>query len=254
MVSHLHSLTEGQAGHTFVGQVFKTVRGSASPPKPRRGDRTLCLYLASVNLAVMSTAAHTTATASADQKGSARPADRLLAAATKLFGKYGIRAVGVDRILREADCAKASLYSTYGSKESLVIAYLTELDRTDRDRFTQAIDGLAEPVAQALTFFDLAQAKGLRHDFPGCLYTNAVTEFPGVRFEPIDDHRQWVRTTLTGLIKAAGARRPAPTARQVQLLYDGALAASKVEQSVEPIRFARGLADDAITRALAGHA
>ena len=42
---------------------------------------------------------------------SARPADRLLAAATDLFGKYGIRAVGIDRILREADCAKASLYS-----------------------------------------------------------------------------------------------------------------------------------------------
>jgi AcrR family transcriptional regulator len=199
----------------------------------------------------MHTADHAAATALADKARSARPADRLLAAATDLFGKYGIRAVGVDRILREADCAKASLYSAYGSKDALVIAYLTELDLADRNRFAQAIEGVTDPIAKALTFFDLAHTKGLRHDFPGCLYASAASEFPGVRFEPIDDHRQWVRATLSGLIKAAGIRRSAPLARHIQLLYDGALMASKVEQSVEPIRFGRGLAEDAIARARA---
>jgi AcrR family transcriptional regulator len=189
------------------------------------------------------------ATALADRAGSARPADRLLAAATDLFGKHGIRAVGIDRILREADCAKASLYSSFGSKDALVIAYLTELDVADRNRFAQAIEGLTDPVTQALMFFDLAHTRGLRHDYPGCLYSSAASEFPGVRFEPIDEHRRWVRATLSGLLKTAGVRRPAPLARQIQLLYDGALLASKVEQSVEPIRFGRGLAEDAIVRA-----
>jgi AcrR family transcriptional regulator len=201
----------------------------------------------------MQTADHAAATALADKARSARPADRLLVAATDLFGKYGIRAVGVDRILREADCAKASLYSAYGSKDALVIAYLTELDLADRNRFAQAIEGLSDPVAKALTFFDLAHTRGLRHDFPGCLYTSAASEFPGVRFEPIDDHRQWVRSTLSGLIKAAGIRRPTSLARHIQLLYDGALVASKVEQSVEPIRFGRGLAEDVIAKVRAAH-
>jgi AcrR family transcriptional regulator len=189
------------------------------------------------------------ATALADEAGSARPADRLLAAATDLFGKHGIRAVGIDRILREADCAKASLYSSFGSKDALVIAYLTELDVADRNRFAQAIESVTDPVARVLMFFDLAHSKGLRHDYPGCLYSSAASEFPGVRFEPIDEHRRWVRATLSGLLKTAGVRRPASLARQIQLLYDGALVASKVEQSVEPIRFGRGLAEDAIVRA-----
>jgi AcrR family transcriptional regulator len=189
------------------------------------------------------------ATALADKAGSPRPADRLLAAATDLFGKHGIRAVGIDRILREADCAKASLYSSFGSKDALVIAYLTELDVADRNRFAQAIQSVTDPVTRVLMFFDLAHTKGLRHDYPGCLYSSAASEFPGVRFEPIDDHRRWVRATLSGLLKTAGVRRPAPLARQIQLLYDGALVASKVEQSVEPIRFGRGLAEDAIVRA-----
>jgi AcrR family transcriptional regulator len=201
----------------------------------------------------MQTADDKAVTALADRAEAARPAERLLAAATDLFGKYGIRAVGIDRILREADCAKASLYSAYGSKDALVLAYLTALDMSDRNRFAQAIDGATDPVAQALTFFDLAHTRGLRHDFPGCLYTSAASEFPGVRFEPIDEHRRWVRSTLSGLIKAAGVRRPAPVARQIQLLYDGALVASKVEQSVEPIRFGRGLAQDAIVRARGAH-
>src|ERR1700744_5001948 len=186
--------------------------------------------------------------ATADKARSARPPDRLLAPAPDFFGRYGIRAVGVARILGEADCAKASLYSAYGSKDALVIAYLTELDLADRNRFAQAIESLSDPVTKALTFFDLARTKGLRHDFPGCLYASAASEFPGVRFEPIDDHRQWVRSTLSGLIKAAGLRRPAPLARHIQLLYDGALVASKGEQSVGPIRFGRRLAEAAIAR------
>ena len=199
----------------------------------------------------METAIRTGAAAIADPMRSARPADRLLAVATDLFASHGIRAVGIDRILRESGCAKASLYSTYGSKESLVIAYLTDLDRADRNRFEQAIEQLADPVEKALTFFDLARANGLRRDCPGCLYANAATEFPGVRFEPIDAHRHWVRSTLTELLKAAGATPPKSTARKVQLLYDGALAASKMERSVEPIRFARRLAAETIARARA---
>src|SRR5260370_33495153 len=110
----------------------------------------------------MQTADHTAATALADKERSARPADRLLAAATDLFGKYGIRAVGVDRILREADCAKASLYSAYGSKDALVIAYLRELDPLRPNRFRPAIHGLSGPVAKGLAFFGLAPPKGLR--------------------------------------------------------------------------------------------
>ena len=39
------------------------------------------------------------------------PRERLLASATSLFTTEGIRVIGIDRILREADVAKASLYS-----------------------------------------------------------------------------------------------------------------------------------------------
>lgn len=55
------------------------------------------------------------------------PRQRLLKAATRLFTTEGIRVIGIDRILREADVAKASLYSLFGSKDNLVIACLERL-------------------------------------------------------------------------------------------------------------------------------
>jgi AcrR family transcriptional regulator len=190
-------------------------------------------------------------TLAVDPVRSASPADRLLAVATKLFAAHGIRAVGIERILRESGCAKASLYDLYGSKAALVVAYLTQLDRADRRRWEQAVETLSYPTEKALAFFDLAIANGPKCDFPGCLYANVATEFPGVRFEPIDEHRQWVRSCLTELMRSAGAECPDSTAREIQLLYDGALTGSKLEQSIEPIRLGRRIAADFIDRACA---
>lgn len=177
------------------------------------------------------------------------PADRMLTAATKLFAADGIRAVGIDRILRESGCAKASLYDLYGSKAGLINAYLAALDRADRTRWEEAAARRTDPTEKALVFFDLAIANGPHCDFPGCLYANVATEFPAVRFAPIDAHREWVRSRLTELMRSAGAARPAATARQLQLIYDGALTGSKLEQSVAPIEVGRRLAADFINRA-----
>jgi AcrR family transcriptional regulator len=48
----------------------------------------------------------------------------VLAAANELFYNEGVHTVGIDRIVEQADMAKASLYSTIGSKDELVRFYL----------------------------------------------------------------------------------------------------------------------------------
>src|SRR3954451_5232178 len=49
--------------------------------------------------------------------------DRLLNAADRLFYREGVLAVGIDRVLAEADAAKASLYQHFGCKDQLVASY-----------------------------------------------------------------------------------------------------------------------------------
>jgi AcrR family transcriptional regulator len=191
----------------------------------------------------------------AGKSGSANsptPAQRLLTSATKLFVSHGIRQTGIDLVLQDSGVAKASLYSSYGSKETLVIAYLDELDQSDRNRWSDAVAGTDDPATKVLTFFDLAATAARRRNFVGCLYANAVTEFPDVDFEPVRAHRKWVRRTIAELLEQGGSTDVGRTADQIQLIYDGALLGSKVTRSAAPIRTGRAMAADLIADSCAG--
>ena len=52
----------------------------------------------------------------------AKPHDRIVAAAVRLFLEEGIQAVGVARIVREAEVAQMTLYRHFGGKDGLVAA------------------------------------------------------------------------------------------------------------------------------------
>src|SRR5271167_2579357 len=106
------------------------------------------------------------------------PRERLLQAASELFYAEGVQSVGIDRVIERAGVAKASLYSTFGSKEGLVCAYLGA-------RHDQALAGLRsaaaatqDPVDRILAVFD-AQARLFRSPaFRGCAFTAAAAEAP----------------------------------------------------------------------------
>src|SRR5215212_3698030 len=49
---------------------------------------------------------------------------RILEAAYELFSRRGIRAVGIDAIIRESGVARMTLYRHFKSKDELVLAYL----------------------------------------------------------------------------------------------------------------------------------
>lgn len=190
----------------------------------------------------MSSTAHPPAKVTAESANPPGPAERLLRTASKLFATQGIRSVGIDQILREAGVAKASMYSSYGSKEALVLVYLNDLDHRDRKRWADAVEGLSDDVAKVLMFFDLAIGAAHVRDFRGCLYANAATEFPGAELEPVRAHRDWLRTTIAELLTAVGVADATAAADEIQLLYDGALVSSKLQRSVAPIELARRLA------------
>ncbi len=178
------------------------------------------------------------------------PAQRLLDTATALFSRYGIRAVGIDRVLAEAGVARASLYQSYGSKDALVQAYLEHLDHRDRTRWDEAVADVPEPADKVLTFFDLALASAPTKGFRGCQYANAATEFPDRALEPVVAHRSWMLDTLTGLLRECGSTDPEGLARRIQLVYDGALSGSKFEHGLQPLRTGRSLAAELISDSL----
>lgn len=82
--------------------------------------------------------------------------DQILNAAGTLFYREGIRAVGIDRIIEEADVAKATLYRHFPSKDHLVAAYLKARHERVIRALQDVVDAKIEPRAQIKLIFDMA--------------------------------------------------------------------------------------------------
>ncbi len=151
---------------------------------------------------------------------------RLIDSATRLFYEEGIHAVGVDRIIDEAEVTRATLYKQFGGKENLVLAYLRNEDEMLRALF-------AEAAARAVRPADLVDAviEGIAADIRlrhtrGCPFINAAAEYPdaeGPVRRLIDEHREWFRATLQTVAEGAGLEAPAEVAASLVLLRDAAL-------------------------------
>ncbi|MGH9121340.1 MAG: TetR/AcrR family transcriptional regulator [Acidimicrobiales bacterium] len=171
----------------------------------------------------------TSAPVQSDHRGSAR--ERLLQAANDLFYSEGIQTVGIDRIIERAGVAKASLYNLFGSKEELVAAYLSSRHHRLIARLTAAVESVDDPREQILAVFDAQARLYAEPDYRGCPFVAASTEAPsGGRVEQAtDEYRAWIRALFTDLAGKAGAPDPVALGRQLQLVYDGAGLAARLD-------------------------
>jgi AcrR family transcriptional regulator len=158
--------------------------------------------------------------------------DRLLAAADELFYAEGVHVVGIDRIVERAGVAKASLYSTFGSKDELVRAYLEQHFRNRQTSIARILAAHKTPREQLLGVFGEFEAALDGSEFRGCRFIMASAEArPGDASELVsEEYRAWLRTLFTDLVKAAGASNPKQLGRQLALLYDGAAVAARMDQ------------------------
>lgn len=182
--------------------------------------------------------------------------DRLLAAANELFYEEGVHTVGIDRVIEKAGVAKASLYSTFGSKEALVQAYLEGRHASRKARVERKLAAATTPRARLLAVFDALAERVSEPRFRGCAFMLATAEGqpgPGVR-RVCDQSREWMRGLLVELATEAGAATPARLAQQLLLLYDGAIVGSHMDAAPEAVATARGLAATLIDASIADRA
>lgn len=160
------------------------------------------------------------------------PRERLLQAARELFYAEGIQSVGIDRVIERAGVAKASLYSTFGSKESLVRAYLDETHRRIIDARRSAAERANDPVSAILAVFDSQALDFQRPDYNGCAFAGARAEAPagGLIDEAARSFRQDLRDLFRELCVQAGAADPDQLAWQLQLLYGGGGESAKLDR------------------------
>jgi AcrR family transcriptional regulator len=108
-----------------------------------------------------------------------RAAERILGVARNLFYRQGIRAIGVDEIVRQAGVTKPSLYRSFSSKDELAATYLRNYEVEFWERFDQAVAAHpGDPRSQIRAFLTRVGHRAVQTDYRGCGMTNAAIEYP----------------------------------------------------------------------------
>ncbi len=190
----------------------------------------------------------------ADESGpSAR--ERILSAASELFCRYGINAIGVDAIVEDAGTAKSTLYKIFGSKEALVREVLRREGETWRNMLFSALDAHdGRPEEKLLAIFGVLEAWFSDPKYYGCPFINAVGEH-----DKLDDsirevtlvHKKSVLKRIGQLAAKCGVEEPDELAHEFAVIIDGAIVAALITRDPTIATVARRSAEAVLMRATA---
>ena len=152
--------------------------------------------------------------------------DRILSVAGPLFYREGYRAIGVDRVIAEADVAKATFYRHFPSKDDLIVAWL------NRAEGGMAAHMPANDTGAALTdFITQTMAIARRATCMGCTFQGSAAEF-GPALHPVHQAARAVKdrslADLEVRARAEGLTNPAEVAAEVFLVIEGLWASTRM--------------------------
>jgi AcrR family transcriptional regulator len=172
--------------------------------------------------------------------------ERVLAVATEVFYRDGIRSTSMDSVVARSGVSKPTVYVQFGSKDELVAAVLRRRYEQRREALRRFLNDQTGPSAERLlAVFDWLALTHARKGFRGCPFTNAAVELP----EPghparavISEYKRWLRGTFTELARQAGRVDADELGLAMLMLVDGANARMVVDGDCTAIRAARNVA------------
>ncbi|WP_437893070.1 TetR/AcrR family transcriptional regulator [Sorangium sp. So ce124] len=180
----------------------------------------------------------------------------ILEVAERLFYAEGYRAVGVDRLIAEADVAKATFYRHFPTKDDLLVAVLDARDARFRAWLAGRVEALAgDPRDRPLAVFDALAELFAADDFRGCAFLNTMVEVAS-RSHPAHEAAQRHKLRLIDyferLLREAGVPAADALSPQLLLLIDGAIVTAVREGGPGAAARARSLAENLIATARPG--
>jgi AcrR family transcriptional regulator len=173
----------------------------------------------------------------APAKGEVSARERILATASELFYRVGIRAIGVDTIVERSGVSKTSLYRLFESKDALIAAFAAEQDRS----FWAWWDNIEEQHADDPRVLLDALLSGIakrigRPAYRGCPFLNLMTEFPDQNHPGrvvARSNKAEMRTRLAAILGKVGVGDPDRTASQIALIINGAYVTGLIAQPTD---------------------
>jgi AcrR family transcriptional regulator len=171
---------------------------------------------------------------------------RILETADRLFYQEGTRAVGIDRVIAEADVAKATLYAHFPSKDDLIVATLQHREESVSGFFRTAMERHARRTKDKLRAFFAALKDWFESpDFRGCAFINAAVELadpkhPGSKY--VREYKERFRGMIDGLVEEAVGKAHAKITPAVAILVEGAIVTAVIHGLADVADVARDAA------------
>lgn len=156
--------------------------------------------------------------------------------ADTLFCAHGFHAVGLDQIIAQSKLTKTTFYNHFESKDDLILAAIKKRDVWWRQVFQDEIARRAgpDPVTRLRSVFGFLRDFFERHEFHGCMFISAATQFPA----PSDPAHiaakanvNAIRDLIADMADNAGIVNPARFAQKFNLIIEGAFVIEVVDQT-----------------------
>ncbi|AVJ19419.1 TetR family transcriptional regulator [Serratia sp. MYb239] len=177
--------------------------------------------------------------------------ERIIDTAHRLFYQDGIRATGIDRIIKQAGVTKVTFYRHFPAKNDLILAFL----RYRHERWIAWFrETLAREMANGGTLPQALPATLAQWfataDFRGCAFINTAVEMADSLPETLvqaREHKQDMMREIAAFLP--DDRQGAREAHKLALLVDGAIVmAQRGEKGVEVLSLLRECVADSLKR------
>jgi AcrR family transcriptional regulator len=172
------------------------------------------------------------------------PRERILKTAGRLFYEEGYRAVGIDRVIAEAEVAKATFYKHFPSKDDLIVSWIK-----DAEDMSRSVLPPAEGATPLFDYMDKMIGIAQQTWCMGCTFQGAASEF-GDALHPAHAAALLVKQNVIAELVSRAEKQQLPqprkTAELMFLLLEGVWASVRMFKAEAPIQHAK-----AAVRALA---
>lgn len=178
---------------------------------------------------------------------------RIVETAERLFYAQGVRSVGIDRVIAEAEVAKMTLYNHFPSKDDLILAVLQYREEKFDALFEKWMQKHVKAGMNRLEAFFAALKDWFKSPgFRGCMFINSCAELAdanhaGSKFAA--QHKERFHEMLKQIInECAGTKAAESLSPAISLMVEGAIVTAVMEQSANPADVARDAALALVTQ------
>jgi AcrR family transcriptional regulator len=169
------------------------------------------------------------------------------------FYESGFHATSMEAALAGSGISKRTLYKYFPSKEDLIEAVLTLYGEAVVQQLFGPVAHISDPRGQIVAFFDVRKVAG-RMLTRGCLGVKAAQEYAGKDADIVALGRcaaSLGEAKFLELCKQAGFAEPARVAKQLNLIFQGALSLSHTLGDTSPFMLAKDMASAVLDNAAA---